>query len=82
MIQEIKLYLKLRPVLKGLKRMNNDKKTTILGAILGLILLVNADAAKVQAGDQAEISKVVGAVVVGAIGFYINKKDATKKEPQ
>jgi len=54
--------------------MNNDKKTTWLGVLIGGIVAANADYTKVLEGNAAEISKLGVAVAVALIGYYTNKK--------
>ena len=55
---------------------SNDHKTTLLGALAASIMMgTQVDWGKLVNGDSSEIGKVVGAVIVGLIGYLTNKKD-------
>jgi len=53
--------------------MSNDKKTTILGAILAALIMTRVDWTKVFQGDPTNIGIVVGALVTALLGYYTNK---------
>lgn len=56
-----------------------DVLTTVFGAIISAVVMLNVDYGKVLAGDTAEQGKIVGAVVVAVFGWLTNK---TNKESQ
>lgn len=57
---------------------DHDTKTTILGIAAAGLLTSNIDWGKLFNRDGTEIGKAAGALVVAAIGYYTNKKDAPK----
>lgn len=57
---------------------DHDTKTTALGVVAAGLLAANIDWSKLFKGDGTEIGKVVGALVVAAIGYYSNKPNGPK----
>jgi len=56
--------------------MNNDTITTVLGAILAVVLAAsNVDYSKLVEGDPREIGKMVSSALVALLGYFTNKKD-------
>lgn len=69
-------------VVKGeVDRMSNDHKATILGAMLAALQAGNIDYPKLVSLDLTEVGKALAALVTAVLGYYINRKDARKKEP-
>jgi len=58
--------------------LNNDAKTTLLGAAAAATLVANLDWTKLFAHDPGEISKAAGAVIVTLFGLFTNKPDPKK----
>ena len=55
---------------------SNDHKATLLGALgVAIIGTTQVDWGKLVNGDSTEIGKVVGAIVVGLLGYFTNKKE-------
>jgi len=75
-------------VLKGdfvkdlLKTVSNDNKATVLGVCAGALVATKLDWPLLLKGDSAQIGTAVGAVVCALIGFYSNRPDAKKSNPQ
>ena len=59
-------------------KLNNDNKTSVLGVVLGAIVVLNIDYSKVFQLDPAEMGKLAGAVVTAVLGFYVNRTDKPK----
>lgn len=55
-----------------------DKGTTALACLLGALITANLDWGKVLAGDKAEVSKIIGAVVIVAYGHLTNRLPTIK----
>lgn len=45
-------------------------KTTSIGAILSVVVATNIDYGKLIGGDHQEIGKLIGALLIGALGYY------------
>jgi len=78
----LKRRLVNREVKGMMKGMSNDHKSTVLGAVLAGLQLVNVDYVKLMQGDSAEIGKAVGAVVTALLGWYINKPTPPVEPPK
>ena len=55
--------------------MSNDRKTTLLGAIMAALLASTVDWQKVFMGQWDEIAKALGIIVVAVFSYYVNKQD-------
>lgn len=64
-----------RSVNRTMANMTNDRKSTIVGAILGALQLANVDYVKLTEGDLTEAGKSIAAVLTAILGYYINRKD-------
>ena len=55
--------------------LNNDLKTTGIGMLLMFLQLYSVNLGKLPEGDTGELTKVLGALGTGLLGYFINKKD-------
>jgi len=53
--------------------MNNDRKTTLFGAILAALQACFIDYTKLLAFDLTEVGKALAAIITAVLGYYINK---------
>jgi hypothetical protein len=56
--------------------MNNDQKTTIIGAAAAIIQAANVNFAGVIQGDRAEIGKLLVAILTAVWAYFTNRKNA------
>lgn len=56
----------------------SEPRTTILGTVLGGVVLAQIDYGKLLAGDPTQIGNAVAAIVVAVIGYYTNHPSLTQ----
>lgn len=62
--------------------MSNDRKTTLLGAIMAAIVASTVDLERVFLGEWREIAKLLAVVLMAVFSYYTNKPDQVENPGQ
>lgn len=56
------------------QKINPDNITTFLGVILSSLVAININYIKLFKGDEVELGKMVGAIIIGLNGWLTNRQ--------